>query len=259
MDGKQTRPGNQSNLSSEKLLRLLEYLSTRNDPCRLGVMAADLQMNPSTTLRFLRVLQAQGYVVQEQDSGRYALTLKICTLADRIRSHNPMSPLSPPFLRRVSELFCESANLAVEDMQSVMYVDVANPPQRAMTHFKHIGSIAPLHCTGVGKLFLTQYGKRQLRQYIKTKGLTWFTENTITTEEHLMQELDSIRNLGHSYDDEECEIGVRCIAVPVHSKDGSIVAALSSTGPINRMTKDFIEARLDAMKEIAAEFSEVIV
>lgn len=245
----------QSNLSSEKLLILLEHLSMQEAPCRLQELALATQMPPSTLLRFLRVLQNRGYVLQDPMSGRYALSLKLCGLADRIRSHHQLTHNSAPFLRQVVNLFQESANMAVENAGWVIYIDIMHHPARTLLSYKHIGSIAPLHCTGVGKLLLLNYDQDGLDAYIHNHGLTWYTEHTITSREGLLAELARIRGQGYAYDNEECEIGVRCIAAPVYDNDGKVLAGISATGPTIRMTTAYIRQRLPAFLAIADAFS----
>lgn len=245
----------QSNQSAEKLLVLMETMATLDEPVRLQDLAAMLDMNASTVLRFLAPLQQRGYVVQNPENSRYHLTFKLCGLANNISSRMDIRNIAFPFLRSVSHIFQESANLTVERDMAVIYVEVVNFPGKALTMMQHIGHVAPLHCTGVGKIFLTQYAPQKLEQYIKVKGLARFTNQTITEPEELKKAVDAVRRTGYSFDEGECEEGARCIAAPIRDYTGGIVAGISVSGPATRMTDEHIYRNLGHLLDAAKEIS----
>ena len=113
-----------------------------------------------------------------------------------------------------------------------------------------------MHCTGNGKLLLLNYSDEELEQFILKKGLPQFTENTYVTKESLKQELERIRRRGYAYDEEERELGIRCLAFPVFDAQGRIIAGMSVTGPKGRMTDERLNERLDVFREIALEVSK---
>lgn len=248
---KTTRP----NQSSEKLLAVMELLSMQEEPVKLQTLANQLSMNVSTVLRFLTALQNKGYVTQDADSGRYYLTYKICRLANRVASHIDFRNLAAPFLRSISQIFGESANLSIEQNHMVVYIEVVNGPNQMLTTLQRIGNIAPLHCTGVGKLFLLNYSVAQIDHLIAQKGLQKFTDNTLTTKQALLDALDAARKNGYAFDNEECEIGARCVAAPIRDFSGKVVAALSVSGPSTRMTDDLIFGKLPFLLDAAAQIS----
>ncbi|MDR2933192.1 MAG: IclR family transcriptional regulator [Oscillospiraceae bacterium] len=244
-----------TNQSSTKLLHLIEVLSRQPEPCRLQDIARESGMNPSTALRFLSALQSMHYVAQDIDSGRYYLTFKLCAIAQNITSHMSIRSISMPFLRNVSHIFSESCNLAVENDMSVMYVEVANDPHKTLMSTQRIGNVAPLHCTGVGKLMLSGFTYAELEQYIAIKGLPRLTPHTITTLDGLEAELAQIRKLGYAFDNEECEVGARCIAAPIRDYTGRIIAGISVSGPTVRMSDAHIFTHLPYLIETAAQLS----
>ena len=122
--------------------------------------------------------------------------------------------------------------------------------------YTHLGSIAPMHCTGIGKLFLSEASAEELERLIAVKGLPGYTRNTLTRREDLLPELERIRARGYAYDQEECEIGARCVAFPIRDYTGKIVAGISITGPSTRLSDAFIDARLDSLRLAAAEMSQ---
>jgi DNA-binding IclR family transcriptional regulator len=239
------------NQSSDKLLLLLETMATQSEPLRLQDIARLCEMNASTALRFLKALQKRQYVDQDAETGRYYLTFKLCVLAQNVSAFFDMRSLVRPFLRSVSQIFSESCNLAVERDMTVIYIEVEKGPNKMLMSMQRIGNVAPLHCTGVGKLFLTDYSPVALEQLVAIKGLTQYTKHTITDPNALKAELDNIKKVGYAFDNEECEDGARCIAVPLRDYTGKIKAGLSVSGPVVRMTDKHIFFHLPHLLDTA--------
>jgi DNA-binding IclR family transcriptional regulator len=148
------------------------------------------------------------------------------------------------------------ACFAVEQDMSVVYIDVAEESDQMLKSMQRIGNIAPLHCTGIGKLFLLNYSDSEIDRLIHEKGLPRFTENTISDKESLLRALEVIRNNGYAYDNEECEVGARCIAYPIRDYTGKVVAGLSITGPTSRLTSEAIEKNRLQLKSVAKTISQ---
>lgn len=138
---------------------------------------------------------------------------------------------------------------------TVMYIDVANVPNRTLMTTQMIGNVAPLHCTGVGKLFLTQYSPVELERLVSLKKLQGFTRRTITDAETLKTELENVRKTGYAFDNQECEEGARCVAAPIRGHTGRIIACISVSGPAVRMTNEHIFANLHFLLEAAGQIS----
>lgn len=244
-----------SNLSAEKVCILLEKMSTLDQPVRLQDLSKLTDMNASTLLRFLAPLIERGYVAKTVDGSRYYLTLKLCGLANNIRTRLDLRTVALPHMRHLVQVFQETVNLSVENDMSVQYVEVLPGPNKMLISMQHIGHVAPMHCTGVGKLFLLEYEAEKIDRLIAAKGLPRFTERTITDRETLLKELKKVRRTGRAYDNGECEEGVRCVAVPVRNFAGDIVAGISVSGPSARMNDAFIEEHFPHLADAAAEVS----
>jgi len=143
----------------------------------------------------------------------------------------------------------------VEQDYTVVYVHVADGPGQMLRTTQRIGSQAPMHCTGVGKVILSEFPESRIDEMIRLKGLTRYTSNTLVTKEMLLNELQLIRKRGYGYDNEECELGARCIAFPLRDYSGKIIAALSVTGPLGRMTDDFINSCFRTILETVQDIS----
>jgi DNA-binding IclR family transcriptional regulator len=243
------------NQSSDKLLSLLETMTTQSEPLRLQDIARLCEMNASTALRFLKALQKRQYVDQDTETGRYRLTFKLCSLAQNVSAFFDLRSLTRPFLRNVSQTFSESCNLAIERDMTVIYIEVEKGPNKMLMSTQRIGNVAPLHCTGVGKLFLTDYSPMALERLIAIKGLTGYTQHTIIDPNALKAELNNIKKAGYAFDNEECEDGARCIAVPLRDYTGKIKAGLSVSGPVVRMTDRHIFLHLPHLLSAAEQIS----
>lgn len=238
-----------ANQSTEKAFMILELLAAARTPMRLRDISTTLGMNSSTASRFLASLQQYGYVIQEPETQRYHLTYKICRIANQFSSHVSISSITHPYLEQLSSEVNESVCLSIEQNMSTVYVDIATKPNHTLLSLHAVGNTGPMHCTAIGKLLLLNYSEKQIDEFIRIKGLERHTEHTITTKEQLLEELDRIRDRGCAYDNEECEIGVRCVALPIRDYTGAIVAGISVTGPTTRMTQSAIDGYLPFLRK----------
>ncbi len=222
------------NLSSDKLFRIIECLAANRLPNRLTDLADKLDMPQPTLLRYLKTLCAQGYAYHDDVTGCYALT----------------------FLNHASNVMNAGTLLAIEQDRGVLYLDFVDNPRRMMKTMLRIGKNAPIHTTASGKVLLSSFSYRKVEEIIAEKGLERLTENTITTPEKLFGELALIRKRGYAVDDEECEIGHRCIAVPIYDYSGNVAGAISAFDNIERVTDRRIETvLLPELKRTAREIS----
>ncbi|MDR2134280.1 MAG: IclR family transcriptional regulator [Treponema sp.] len=253
-----TARGPQFNFSTDKVLAILEYLANAGEPVRLQDLSADLRINGSTASRFLKSLEKNGYVQQEEGTKRYWLTMKICALSHHLLSRNNIVFYAAPFLKRLSDTFREVTCLSVEQDMTVIYVATHDGPDHMLKSFSFIGKQAPMHCTGSGKLLLSNYNDGRLAEYVRLKGHIKPTENSISTHNELREELEKITRQGYSIDNEECEMGMRCVAIPVRDYTGAIIAGLSVTGPAVRMTFEKIHQNLPEMFAVSRQLSALL-
>ena len=248
-----------TNSTAEKLLIVIEALASHAEPVRLIDLAHELEMNPATTYRFLTALVNRGYVTQYGESDRYAMTFKICRIADTVRSQYGMISMLHGFVVEANQVFWESAHLSKRENDSIVYIDNASASSQMLSIRQYIGKVAPLHCTGVGKLFLADEASHaSLNNFLAHNQMERYTIHTITTKEALLDELQKVRRLGYAMDNEECEIGVRCVAAPVYDFTGRMVAGLSISGPTTRITEASVPEISAKLLEIAGRASAVM-
>ena len=247
-----------SNQSLEKGLRIIEFMAEHKKPVRLQDISKALNFAPSTMLRFLTSLENMKYVKQDPDTLRYALTLKISKIGSMVSSSNRIRDIVHPYLVELSDLVQEYSCLAIEENNRVVYVDVVSGPANTLRVMQRIGKEAPLHCTGVGKLLLLNYDADKLNRITEQLGMEKLTYNTIETLPALRNELDKVRKQNFAVDDEECEIGARCVAAAIRDYTGQVIAAISVSGPVARMTMQKIEDVKQHVKNTAQEISEAL-
>lgn len=250
---KQKTRGNQS---GEKLLTILEYMVEQEEPVRLLDISKDLQLNSSTALRFLTTLVNAGYVEQNTETLKYYPTYKICALSNRMSMHLDIRTIARSYMLQLNKIFGESVCMAIEDNMKSVYIEVIREKNQSLMTVQSVGNTAPLHCTGIGKLFFMNYSEFEIERYIQVEGLTRFTDNTITSKWQLENEIAKIRERGYSYDEEEREIGARCLAFPVYDYSNKVVAGISVTGPTARLTDELINPRLEDFRRITMEISK---
>lgn len=243
------------NQSVGRVFQIIEIMASTKTSMRLLDISETLSLPASTVLRFLNTLMAFNYVSQDPETLKYRLSTKFCMIGNLVNSQFSIRETVRPYLVELSEKCQESACLAIEDDMSVVYIDVVDGPDSMLKTMQRIGKIAPLHCTGVGKLLMLNYTMGKLDMLIAEKGLPLLTLNTITTKEKLMAELEKIRTQGYSLDDEECEIGAKCIAAPLRDYTGNIVACISVSGPVSRMTCEKMENIKEVINQTALDLS----
>lgn len=247
-----------ANQSSEKLLSLLEVLSAEEAPIRLSDLAGLMDMNVSTVSRFLTTLQNRGYVTQNPDTGKYSMTYKICQLANNLTSRMDLRGICQPYLHRISKIFDCTTNLITRYGYSVIYLEVVPGPQQILVPLQRIGKVAPLYCTGAGKLLLQELSDEEMNEYASDVSFERFTEHTICSIGELKRAVAEAAAQGYAVDNEECELGTRCLAVPVYDYTGHIHAAISINAPISKLTDEYILQNVDILKGIANEVSRTI-
>jgi DNA-binding IclR family transcriptional regulator len=252
---KQTSEGIKKNQSLRKALQILEGMTKIQTPARLQDIAKSLKMPQSTLLRFLNTFIDFNYIEQDPDTSCYYLTLKLADLGLRTQENFPFQSSLGKYVKQAANTFNESASLCIEKDMQMLYIATEEGPERMLQTLHRIGHIAPMHATGVGKLHLLNYSDAQLVELEKKRGLQKFTTHTITTIEALKKEIAWARKSGYAMDNEECEAGVKCIAAPIRNFRNEVVAGISVSAPITRLTKEKTEAIILFLKDICRKAS----
>lgn len=241
--------------SGDKLLKILEYVVLKEEPLRLLDVAKGMEMNTATALRYLTTLVNCGYIEQNAETLKYRPTYKIKGLATHINRDGELSMIARPYLESIAERMGESVCISVEANRKAVYIDVIHSTKNTLIAFQRAGTYSPLHCTGNGKLLLLNYTADELDQYIKETGLKKYTGHTITKRQALMKELAIVRKRGYAYDEQEREEGIRCIAFPIRNAEGRVIAGVSVSGPVERMTDETLNPNIPFLQDQVFQIS----
>jgi IclR family acetate operon transcriptional repressor len=179
-------------------------------------------------------LHAARYLEQDPGSRKYRLGTKALQLGLAARESFSLLERARPVLIELAARINETVNLAIRDGTAVVYVDQVTS-SRTISMFTTLGARAPLYCTGVGKVFLTEMQAEDIKLLLADGQARPYTENTIVSWDRMEPELNRVRADGYSVDREEREEGVACIAAPVRDHTATIRAAISISGPAGRV------------------------
>ena len=232
------------NISLHKGFAIIESLS-RHGEMSIQRLSEELGMNKSTVYRFLSTLTTLGYVQQDSESKHYSLSYKFFQIGrEKDRNHTLASQVRP-FMEQLLEETGESVHLAVLQGTKVLYIDQVESMNTIRVNVE-IGKTFPAYSVGVGKAMLAFMPEEDVAGLFSKENFVSFTEKTINSVDALLDELKEVRKRGYAFDNEECMIGLSCIAVPLFSSDMP-VAAMSVTFPRFR----YVQGGEDERKLIA--------
>lgn len=232
-----------------RTFELLEIMADAGGVLGLSQLSSRSGLPLPTIHRLLRTLVELGYVRQEP-SREYALGPRLVHLGES--ANLLLNRWAAPLLESIVDKLGESANLALFEGDQVTYVAQA-PGRHSMRMFTEVGGRAWAHSSAVGKAMLARMPRVQVEALIRRTGMPRQTAHTITTSASLMAELDQINVSGYATDEEEQEIGVRCVAVALPGIPPR--AAVSISGPVTRMTDALVLAAVPVLQTAAAELA----
>jgi DNA-binding IclR family transcriptional regulator len=221
--------------SLERGLAILEILAKSRAGLSLSQVTRQLELPKSSVHCLLRTFEKAGYVYRDAACGKYRVSLSICELARQALQGIGLRDQARNSLRTLAERTGFTVHLAVLEQGSCVLIDKVTPPGVSRTA-TWVGKQLALHCTAVGKTLLAFLPDRDAEQLIANQGLIRYNDNTICSTRQLKQELQQIRMRGFALDDEEEEIGVRCIGAPIFNVNREAVAALSIVGDSQQMS-----------------------
>ena len=237
----------------ERTFTLLDVLASYQDPVSLKVLSEKSGLHASTAHRILNDLTIGGFVDRPQ-AGSYRLGMRLLELGNLVKARLDVRDAALGPMHELHKLTHQPVNLSMRQGDEIVYIERTYSERSGMQVVRAIGGRAPLHLTSVGKLFLAQDDAQRVRAYATRTGLAGHTRNSITEPAALERELAKVRQSGLARDDEELELGVRCMAAGIYDDQHRLVAGLSISAPADRLE----EAWLGRLKAVAAEISEVL-
>ena len=249
-----SEPGGGGVQSVDRAVSVLEILA-RLGEAGVTDLATDIGVHKSTVSRLLTALEEHELVEQAHERGKYRLGFGILRLANAVSGQLDITQQGREICERLAVEVGETVNIAVLRSHYVVNVDQARGPTSVGSH-NWVGELTPLHATSSGKILLAFMSAQARRELLKKPGLARYTEHTITSLDDLDRQLISVASDGYVISTEELEHGLTAVAAPIRDHTGMVIAALSVSGPVYRLTEERARHIAPAVVAAAASVSE---
>ena len=258
---KKTTPEHDKNSvqSIERIFRIIEVLAAHPTGEGLQQLAVEAGLAKSTAHRLLASLIALGYARQDTASGKYHLTLKMFEISSGIVNNMDIMGVAKVHLERLAQRTGDAVHLVIRDEQDIVYIyKTESGPMRMSSR---VGLRSPLYCTGVGKAIMATLPDAEVQAIWRHTTPQKLTARTVVTYDALMVQLAEVRACNYAVDDEENELGIRCVAVAIPGHNGRADSAFSISGLAPYMNPDRIrriadlalETRADILRDLGLE------
>lgn len=235
-------------------LVVIQAFTQQSPQMTISQLSVKTGLSRAAVRRCLYTLTKLGFAGAE-DGTRYSLRPRMLTLSHSYTTSNTLSSAAQPILERMSAALHESFSVATLDGEDIVYI-ARTSVSRVMAVDLHIGSRLPAYCTSMGRVLLAWLPTDQLEQYLSRVNLVPYTTRTVNSIEKLRLILRNIRRNGYALCDQEYEVGLRSLAVPVYSPSGRVVATINLSGNAHRMTVLDMQTRyLPHLRNAANELS----
>jgi len=234
----------------ERMMSLLDVLAESPEPAPLKMLSKATGLHPSTAHRILAAM-THSRLVERHDTSTYALGIRLLELGNLVKSRINIREIALPVMQDLHKTIGESINLGIRDEDEIIYLERTSNGHSLVRVVYLIGGRAPLHLTSLGKLFLATDRIENVRAYAKRTGLPGKTPYSLTRLDALEKELEKVRREDLAYDNEEAELGLRCLAAPIRNDEGTVVAGLSISAPTDRHSAGWVDHIRNATEAIS--------
>jgi len=242
--------------SVERAFAILEFLNSSKRGWNISEISRKLQIPKSTTHVLISTLDQLGYIQHYDSARRFQLSPKILEIGQNAIKSNPLPQLALSHLHWLVQETKLTAHLGIVHENRVMFVQKVDGP--GMIRFDtYIGKCSEVHCTGVGKAILAFQPDDKIQSLLATHTFDRFTRKTIASKTAFLAELTRVRQSGFSLDDEEEELGVRCVAAPV-LLGGTALAAVSVTGTATQIRTESLDRMIALTKCTAGRIASAL-
>lgn len=223
--------GERSNIvkSIVKALDILELLDKKSE---LGIteVSENLELDKSTVHRLMSTLKEKGYVVQNTSNNKYLNSFKLFEMGNNVVEKLGLRRQAQPYLEHLARTTNETVNLAIMYDSNIIYIDKIESSATIKVNL-NIGKKLPAYCTGLGKAMIAFMSQEKIEEIMKGVEFVQYTDKTVADIDKLMEQLKEIKTQGYSIDDEEYVEGLKCVAAPIFSYSGEVIAAISVAVP----------------------------
>jgi DNA-binding IclR family transcriptional regulator len=214
--------------SVDRAFTILEEVAQSRRGLRLREIAIKLGAPRSSTHSLLVAMERRGYLQRNESSGRYRFGSKVFTLANAGLKGMALREISYPILSNLMRQTGLNVHMAIMDRDHAVLIEQIVPPEIAPMTWP--GERLELHCTALGKALAAFEPEEQWSRFVHNRALPRHNENTICSRKKFLEELAITRKRGYAFDDEEVDLGVRCLGVPVFGAARDAIAAISLSG-----------------------------
>jgi DNA-binding IclR family transcriptional regulator len=238
----------------ERALTMLEVVSQASEGLSNAEISRKLNIPKSSASYILRTLETQGYLARDHESGRYRVGLKILSLSRGALGGLDVRGVALPIMRRLTQQTGLTCHLAVLDGAEAVYIEKVEP-EGFIRMDTWVGRRMRVHATSVGKAIVAHISHEQLEQILLRSGMEKRTPKTITTLPRLLKDLEKVRTQGYAVDDEENNLGARCVGAPIFDEHDSILASLGLSGTTQQVSPQTMPRILEVLKDAARHIS----
>jgi IclR family pca regulon transcriptional regulator len=238
-------------------LSVMKAFDDQHAALTLSDVARIVELPRASARRALLTLQALGYV---ESQGRvFSLSPQVLTLARAYLASSPVPRVAQGFLENVSESLGESCSLSILHGDEVIYIARSTRKRIGSLH-RDVGAHLPAHCTSMGRVLLAALPDTELDAFIADAKLQSFTPYTTIDKAKLRVIIQKVRRNGYSLVDQELEIELRSIAVPVHNAGGRVIAAMNVGAQASRTTKkQMVDRFLPTLRDAAMKMRPLLI
>ncbi len=230
-------------------LKILEILGSSSKGVSVTELAEALELDKGSASRLVSTLAKYAYAEKDPISRRYSLGPQVVSLSRSLLARLPLREVAKPYLRELMEKTGECSHVGILSQGRVLYIDQVESPASLRVNAE-VGSLAPLHCTALGKALLA-FGRIPMPEKMER-----FTDRTLVTHDALRRNLEQVKERGYAVDDEEFDQGVRCVAAPIFDFRDKVIGSIGISGPITRMPAQKIPSYADLVLKISRSLSE---
>lgn len=224
---------------ADRLFLTIETLA-ESGPAGLMELSNQMDLNKSTVHRILNSLIYMGYVKQDSATSKYSLSFKIWEVATQLLTHIDLVDIARPHLKELVQKTGETVHLVQIDGLKAVYIDKVESYNNSVRLVSKVGKSIPLYCSGVGKALMAEMSAEEIADIWKKSNIRQLTPHTIIDYNALLPKLEDVKVNGYALDDEENELGVRCIASCIKDYKGKPKYAFSISAPVTRMSDERI-------------------
>ena len=241
--------------SVERAADVLELFLTSTAELSVKEISQELALSKSTVHGIIKTLEHRGYLEQNPNDLRYRLGMKLFELGIAVENQLDVGKIARPIIESLVAELKETVHLVVLQRDEVIYIEKVEGPQ-TLRISSQVGKRAPIHCTGVGKAILAFQGNTEIDRILSNSPLEPYTEYTLTDKEEIKKQLKTIYQQGFSVDDEEIELGLRCVAAPIFNHQGKAIASVSCAAPTMRLENEQLSKVIQGIKQASSEISK---